>query len=120
MPSLVTNDMEAGAGEIAELYKARWEIELFFKRVKQNLRIQHFLGSSKNAVTLQILAALIAFLLVRLAQLRSHSALTSQAAFRIIAAAIMQRRSLHALLQPPPEPIPPPTVPQFALALTHG
>jgi len=118
--TLVTNDMRARAIEIADLYKARWEIELFFKWVKQNLRIQHFLGSSKNAVTLQVLAALIAFLLVRLAQLRSRSALTIQAAFRLMGAAIMQRRSLHALLHPPPDPTPPPPPAQFAFGLSHG
>jgi IS4 transposase len=79
---LVTNDLKAPATEIADLYKARWEIELFFKWIKQNLKLQRFLGSSKNAITLQIIAALIAYLLVRLAQLRARSALSTQAAGR--------------------------------------
>jgi len=112
---LVTNDLKASAAEIADLYKARWEIELFFKWIKQNLRLQRFLGSSRNAITLQILAALIAFLLVRLAQLRSRTVLSAQAAFRLIGAAVMQRRSLHALLHPPPEPIAAPLRDQFVL-----
>lgn len=112
---LVTNDLRATAATIADLYKARWEIELFFKWIKQNLRLQRFLGSRRNAVTLQILAALIAFLLVRLAQLRGRTALSAQAAFRLISAALMQRRSLDALLHPPPEPIPAPSSGQFVL-----
>jgi len=102
---LVTNDLTAPATEIAELYKARWEIELFFKWIKQNLKLQRFLGSSKNAVTLQIIAALIAYLLVRLAQIRAKTALSMQAAYRLIATALMQRRPLLALLHPPPSPI---------------
>ncbi len=112
---LVSNDLRAPATEIADLYKARWDIELFFKWVKQNLRLQHFLGSSRNAVTLQVLTALIAFLLVRLAQLRGRTALATQAAFRLIGAALMQRRSLAALLHPPPEPTHPPASAQLVL-----
>lgn len=61
---LVTNDLGAPAAEIAELYKQRWEIELFFKWVKQHLKIKNFLGESENAVRIQLLAALIAYLLV--------------------------------------------------------
>jgi hypothetical protein len=99
---LVTNDLMAPATEIADLYKARWEIELFFKWIKQNLKLQRFLGSSKNAITLQIIAALIAYLLVRLAQLQAKTGLSTQAAYRLIATALMQRRSLDALLHPPP------------------
>jgi hypothetical protein len=102
---LVTNDLTAPATEIADLYKARWEIELFFKWIKQNLKLQRFLGSSKNAITLQIIAALIAYLLVRLAQLRARTPLSTQAAYRLITTALMQRRPLDALLQPPPSQI---------------
>lgn len=101
---LITNDLNAPAVEIARLYKARWEIELFFKWIKQNLKIQHFFGASRNAVTLQVIAALIGFLLVRLAQILAHSNLTLQEAFRIISAMLLQRRPLHQLLHPPPRP----------------
>ena len=87
------------------LFRSRWEIELFFKWIKQNLKLQHFLGSSKNAITLQVIAALIAYLLVRLAQLRARTVLSMQATYRLIATALMQRRSLDALLHPPPLPI---------------
>lgn len=63
---LVTNDMKRSAAAIADCYKARWEIELFFKWIKQNLRIKQFFGRSENAVRIQILCALIAYLLTAL------------------------------------------------------
>jgi putative transposase len=65
---LVTNDLEAPALEIANLYRQRWEIELFFKWVKQHLKIKKFLGESENAVRIQLLTALIAYLLVALSK----------------------------------------------------
>src|SRR5204862_5265926 len=64
---ILSNDLDATAEEIADLYKRRWAIELFFRWVKQTLKINHFLGTSQNAVRIQIAVALIAFLLLRLA-----------------------------------------------------
>ncbi len=61
---LVTNDLRSPATEIAQLYKQRWTIELFFKWIKQHLKIKTFLGESENAVRIQLLTALIAYLLV--------------------------------------------------------
>jgi IS4 transposase len=63
---LATNDFDSSALEIAQRYKERWGIELFFKWVKQHLRINQFLGRSENAVRIQILTALISYLLVAL------------------------------------------------------
>jgi hypothetical protein len=63
---LVTNLHDVAAETIAELYKARWEIELFFKWVKQNLKIKKFLGKSANAVKVQLATALIAYLLTQI------------------------------------------------------
>jgi IS4 transposase len=63
---ILSNDLDAPAQEIADLYKRRWAIELFFRWVKQTLKIRRFLGTSENAVRIQIAVALIAFLLVRL------------------------------------------------------
>ncbi len=65
---ILSNDLDASAQEIADLYHRRWAIELFFRWVKQTLRITRFVGSSENAVRIQIAVALIAFLLLRLAQ----------------------------------------------------
>lgn len=65
---LATNDLESPADLIAERYRQRWGIELFFKWIKQNLRIRTFLGRSKNAVKTQIFTALITYLLLHLRQ----------------------------------------------------
>ena len=102
--TLVSNDLTSPAAEIAALYKSRWEVELFFKWVKQNLRLHHFIGASRNAVTLQVIAALIAHLLVRLAQLQGQSELATQAIFRLASHTLLQRRPLEDLLKPPPQP----------------
>ena len=61
---LLTNDLARPAADIARLYKERWEIELLFKWLKQNLKIRSFLGRNENAVRIQIYVALIAFLLL--------------------------------------------------------
>jgi hypothetical protein len=71
---IFTNNLTASATEIAALYKRRWAIELFFRWVKQTLKIGHFLGTSENAVRIQIAVALIAFVLLRLA----HDVLSSR------------------------------------------
>ena len=63
---LATNDMMRPAEEIADLYKARWQIELFFKWMKQNLKIKRFISHDENAVRNQIYIAIIAYLLLYL------------------------------------------------------
>src|SRR5256886_5976582 len=103
---IFTNDLTASAEEIAALYKRRWAIELFFRWVKQILKINHFLGTSENAVRIQITIALIAFLLLRLAH-DANKIVTSPLAFaRLIRTNLMHRRAIAELLQatPPPEP----------------
>jgi hypothetical protein len=67
----ITNHLKLAASTIAAIYKDRWQIELFFKAIKQSLRIKTFIGTSENAVQTQIWTALIAMLLVRYLQLRS-------------------------------------------------
>jgi hypothetical protein len=67
----VTNNMKLAASTIAAIYKDRWQIELFFKAIKQSLRLKSFIGTSENAVQSQIWTALIAIVLVRYLQLRS-------------------------------------------------
>ena len=62
---LLTNHLDFGATTIAEIYKDRWEIELFFKALKQNLKIKTFVGTSENALRIQIWTALIAMLLLK-------------------------------------------------------
>lgn len=117
---IVSNDLNAPAEVIAELYKTRWQVELFFRWVKQNLKLGHFLGARENAIRLQILAALIAHLLVRLAELRGRTTLSRQACARLLGAALFERRDLIELIRPPPPKPPPTPIPQLALALNHG
>ena len=62
---LLTNLMAFGATTIAAIYKDRWEIELFFKALKQNLKVKSFVGTSENALRIQIWTALIAILLLK-------------------------------------------------------
>src|SRR5436309_11950416 len=67
----LTNHLGFGATTIAAIYKDRWKVELFFKAIKQNLKIKTFLGTSANAVHTQIWTALIAMLVLRYLQLKS-------------------------------------------------
>ena len=103
---ILTNDLSASAEEIAELYKRRWAIELFFRWVKQTLHIKQFLGTSENAVRIQIAVALIAFLLLRMAQ-QTQQAVRSPLLFaRLIKANLMHLRGLGQLHKPPEKPAP--------------
>jgi hypothetical protein len=99
---ILSNDIDAPPEEIAALYKRRWQVELFFRWVKQTLKIKHFLGTSENAVRIQIAVALIAFLLLRLAY-KAQRGIEGLLAFtRLIRANLMHRRRIDRLLQPPP------------------
>jgi IS4 transposase len=99
---IFTNDLAASAQEIADLYKRRWAIELFFRWVKQTLKITHFVGTSENAVRIQITIALIAFLLLRLAHDATKIVASPLAFARLIRANLMLRRPIADLLKPPP------------------
>jgi hypothetical protein len=99
---ILTNDLDAPAQTIADLYKRRWAIELFFRWVKQTLKITRFLGTSENAIRIQIAVALITFLLLRAAQATQTTVSSPLAFARLIRANLMHRRDLTALLQPPP------------------
>ena len=93
---------KAPAQEIADLYKQRWEIELFFRWVKQNLRIKQFIGTSENAIRIQVAVALIAFLLLRMAHSLQSSVQSLLAFTRLVANNLMHRRPIERLLDPPP------------------
>jgi hypothetical protein len=73
--TFLTNNLKLAASTIAEIYRDRWEIELFFKVLKQHLKIKTFVGTSPNAVKVQIWTALITLLLIKYLQFRSKSAL---------------------------------------------
>lgn len=102
---ILCNDLDAPAQEITDLYQRRWQIELFFRWVKQTLKITRFLGTSENAIRIQIAVALIAFLLLRLAQC-AHKADASPLAFaRLVRHNLMHRKRLDRLIEPEPAPI---------------
>lgn len=101
---LVTNDLDASAQEIADLYKARWQIELFFKWIKQNLKIARCLGTSENAVRIQIFVALIAYLVLRAAHAAQNAVTTTLAFTRLVRLNIMHRRPIDQLTRPPNPP----------------
>jgi len=96
---IVTNDLDAPAEEIADLYKQRWQIELFFRWVKQTLRIRHFIGVSENAVRIQIAVALIAFLILRMAQMAQKAVLSPLEFVRLVRTNLMHRRPINGLLE---------------------
>lgn len=97
---IVTNDLDAPAKEIADIYKQRWQIELFFRWVKQTLRIKRFIGVSENAVRIQIAVALIAFLILRMAQAAQKNVASPLEFARLVRANLMHRRPLGCLLEP--------------------
>jgi len=103
---LVTNDAERPAEAIADLYRQRWQIELFFKWLKQRLKIRRFLGRSENAVKTQLFAALITFLLLRLLKhtvARAHHGSLKNLADRLKSAALLPL-NLGKHCKPPPTP----------------
>jgi len=101
---ILSNDLDATAQQIADLYKRRWAIELFFRWIKQTLKIRRFLGTSDNAVRIQIAVALIAFLLLRMAQATQHAIAGPLAFAGLVRANLMHRRRLDRLLDPEPPP----------------
>ena len=99
---LMTNDLTSPADEIAAIYKRRWEIELFFRWIKQGLNITRFIGTSENAVRTQVAVNMIAFLLLRLAQSTQTAIKRPLEFLRAVRATLMRRRPLNALNQPQP------------------
>ena len=99
---IVSNDLEAPAQEIADLYKRRWDIELFFRWVEQTLKIRRFLGTTLNAIRTQIAAALIAYLLLRMAHAAQRTVLSILTFARLVRANLMHFRAFTDLAAPPP------------------
>lgn len=100
--TLITNDLQRSAVEIAALYKSRWQIELLFRWIKQHLDIRKFLGVNENAVRLQVLAAMIAYLLLRIAARINCIALLPLRLAELVSQLLFTRRSLATITKPPP------------------
>lgn len=100
----LTNNFRLSAVTIAAIYKDRWKVELFFKAIKQNLKIKAFVGTSKNAVLTQLWIAMITYLLLAFARHSSKSGWTVQRILRVIQLNLFERRALKAILDPDPPP----------------
>jgi hypothetical protein len=102
----LTNNFHLAAATIAQIYKARWQIELFFKWIKQNLKIKTFLGTSKNAVMTQIWIAICVYLLLAYLKFSSQLSRSLQQILQLLQLNLFERRDFLALLRgDPPEPI---------------
>lgn len=103
----LTNNFALDAKTIAAIYKDRWQIELFFKAIKQNLKIKNFVGTTKNAVMTQVWIALCAYLLVAYLKHAAKLDWSVQRLMRVLQLNLFERRSILDLVQPadPTEPI---------------
>jgi hypothetical protein len=95
---LLTNNFALPALTIAQLYKSRWTIELFFKWIKQNLRIKAFYGTSENAVKTQVWIAITTYVLVAIVKKRLDIGLSLQTMLQIISMSIFEKVPIHELL----------------------
>lgn len=113
----LTNIRHLAAGTIAAIYKSRWQIELFFKFLKQNLKLRGFYGTTKNAVLTQIWIALCVALMVAYLKFRSATGLSLQQILRLLDTNLFLRRDLLDLLagKPPDPPHRHPNQAEFAL-----
>ena len=100
--TLLTNDLDRTAVEIAALYKSRWQIELLFRWIKQHLDIRKFLGTNDNAIRLQVLSAMIAYLLLRIAAQANCIKMLPLRLAELVGQLLFTRRSIVAIEKPPP------------------
>ncbi|MDF1527921.1 MAG: transposase, partial [Sedimenticola sp.] len=99
----LTNHFNLSAKTIADVYKARWQVELFFKWIKQNLKIKSFVGTSKNAVMTQIWIALCVYLLLAFLKFQSKLRKSMQQILRLLQLNLFEKRELMALLRGDPD-----------------
>lgn len=94
----LTNNFTLSAQTIAKIYKSRWEIELFFKWIKQNLKIKSFFGTSKNAVLTQIWIAMCVYLLLSYLKFQSKTNKSLQQILRLLQTNLFEKWSLNELI----------------------
>jgi IS4 transposase len=101
----LTSHSDLSSRTIAAIYKDRWQVELFFKAIKQNLKIKAFAGTSKNAILTQIWIAMCTYLLLAYAKFVSKTAWPIQRVMRVLQLSLFERRSLFEILtlSPPPD-----------------
>ena len=98
----LTNNFKLAAKTIADIYKARWQVELFFKWIKQNLKIKSFVGTSKNAVMTQIWIALCVYLLIAFIKFHAKIKQSMQQILRLLQLNLFEKRDIMALLSGDP------------------
>lgn len=100
----LTNNFQLAPRTIAAIYKDRWQVELFFKTIKQNLKIKAFVGNSRNAVLTQIWIAMCAYVLLAYLKFSCRLDWSVQRLMRVLQISLFERRSLIELVKPPPMP----------------
>jgi len=110
-----SNHLTLGATTISRIYKDRWQIELFFKALKQNLKIKTFIGTSANAIHIQLWTALITMLLVRYLKLKSSCQVSLSNLIAMLRFHLFNYRDLWEWLSHPFDAADPPEVPQLSL-----
>ena len=98
----LTNHFKLAAKTIADIYKARWQVELFFKWIKQNLKIKSFVGTSKNAVMTQIWIALCVYLLIAFIKFHAKIKQSMQQILRLLQLNLFEKRDIMVLLSGDP------------------
>lgn len=99
--AFITNDFQRAASEIADLYKRRWQIELFFKWLKQNLKIKRFLAKNPKAIRLQIITALIAHLLLKQLHQKNNVNIPLKRVAAIASNYLFNLCDINQLIKPP-------------------
>ncbi len=103
--TILTNHLDWAASTISSIYKDRWQIELFFKAIKQNLKIKRFYGTSRNAVMTQIWISLISYLLFKILKFKTNAVRTFTCFISVLPTVLFQRRSLFDWFSESPPPI---------------
>lgn len=109
----ITNHLHWSAKTIADIYQQRWQVELCFKWIKQNLKIKAFIGNTDNAVVTQVFVALCIYLVLASLKFQGRITQSLQQMSRLIHINLFARRDLMALFKPPPDLVF--TTPQLAL-----
>ena len=94
----LTNNFDLAAEEIALLYKYRWKVELFFKWIKQHLKVKSFWGTSPNAVKSQIYIAIITYTLIAIIKSKINSKLSTYEILQILSVSLLDKMPLKELL----------------------
>ena len=96
----LTNNTALPASTICALYKSRWQVELFFKWIKQHLRIKHFLGTSENAVKTQVWCAVATYVLIAIVRKELHLDASLYTCLQILSVSVFEKTQLSCALQP--------------------